>query len=233
MELPLKDIIVTQPFGVSYVDFYTALGLEGHNGIDFQLHTGCPVYAAHDGVVTRARKDSGGGVGIYICSTLRGEGIKTIYYHLQKCEVKRGDKVKCGQRIATGDNTGKYTTGSHLHFGLKEIYNGATINKDNGFNGAIDPAPFFEKNWDKSSAYHRYGRKQNWFAEFKMRFKNPWLHRQLNKRGLIRKVYNTEFINALVYGGWSFEDVTNPAFFLIWGFCKKDDYLKGYIPFKS
>ncbi len=54
LALPVKDILVNQPFGVNYVDFYKGLGLEGHNGIDFKTKIGCSVLAAHDGEVTYA-----------------------------------------------------------------------------------------------------------------------------------------------------------------------------------
>lgn len=232
LKLPVKDIFVTQPFGVNFVNFYTNLGLDGHNGIDFRARTGCKVYAAHDGLVVYSNKDSGGGEGIEIATTIDGPGYKTIYYHLEKRFVEESKEIKAGDLIGYADNTGKYTTGDHLHFGLKRIFNGVIIDFNNGFKGAIDPAPFFPKNWDKSNSYHRYGRKQNWLAEWKMRFKNPWLHRQLIKKGL-NPILGIEPINALVYGGWDFDSVINPAMFEIWGWCKKDEFVRGKINFLS
>lgn len=230
LKSPLKQIKVTQGWGFNYVDFYKKLGMLGHNGIDFRAKTGMMVYAAHNGVVQGAGTFSDGGIGVVILSQTVGTGIKTIYYHLQKTNVIQGQKVKAGDLIGFADNTGKYTTGSHLHFGLKETYNGKTINTDNGYRGAIDPAQYFEKNWDKSRAYHRYERDRDWPAEFKTRFKNAWLHKYLIKRG-INPILSGEKINAIVYGGWDIEAVINPAMFDNWSQLKKVEFLVGKKPF--
>lgn len=235
LSLPIRDVYITQPFGVNYLDFYKKLGLDGHNGIDFRAKKGCPVLASHSGKVLEASTDTSGGKQVILFNK---EGhFKTIYYHLLSFNVKTGDTVKEGQAIGKADNTGKYTTGDHLHFGLKMTdKNGDAINLDNGYRGAIDPAPFFELMvgyaWDKPSAYHRYGRKQDWKAEFNMRFMNPWLHKQLIKRGQLKKIFDTEFINALVYGGWDFDAVINPAMHYNWAYLKKSEYLKGERPFE-
>jgi len=227
---PVKDVYVTQPFGVNYVGFYQRLGLIAHNGTDFRARNGCPILASHDGVVTYAGRDSAGGIGIKVFN--RDYRCETFYYHNKKNIAKKDQSVKAGEVIALADNTGKYTTADHLHFALyKTDIDGNRLNRNNGYNGAIDPTEFFEKGWNKSSAYHRYGRKQNWQAEFKMRFKNLWLHRQLIARGNLKLVYDTEFINALVYGGWALEDVLNPAMRDNWAYLKKDEYTRGLRPF--
>jgi murein DD-endopeptidase MepM/ murein hydrolase activator NlpD len=214
--LPVRDVSVTQPFGVNYLDFYANLKMKGHNGIDFKARNGCPVLAAHGGIVSDCGTDSGGGNYVELDSA---EGYRTIYYHLKSIGVSKGHGVSAGFVIGTADNTGVYTTGDHLHFGLKEIKNGATINKDNGYNGAIDPAPFFALRygefWYKPAVYHRYGRKQEWLAEWTMRFKNAWLHRHLLKLGL-SPILGIEPINALVYGGWGIDEVLNPTMYQYW-----------------
>lgn len=233
LALPVKNIFVNQPFGVNYVGFYKKLGMKGHNGIDFKAEIGCPVYAAHGGTITYAGEDRSGGISVTITESLTGDSFKTIYYHLSKVLVQKGQPIGVGDKIGLSGNTGKYTTGPHLHFGLKMLKNGKTTNKYNGYFGAINPAHFFKKNWDKSASYHRYGRKANYWREFKMRFKNPWLHRQLYKRGQINKIYSNEFINALVYGGWGYKDVINPSLYVSgWGWLKKDEFIKGVRPFK-
>jgi len=30
LQLPVKDVLVTQPFGVNFLNFYVKLGLDGH-----------------------------------------------------------------------------------------------------------------------------------------------------------------------------------------------------------
>ncbi len=114
---------------------------------------------------------------------------------------------------------------------------GNTLNKGNGYNGAINPEPYFINQygdkWYKPASYHRYGRKQEWLAEWQMRFKNIWLHKQLIKIGQLYKIYDTEFINALVYGGWDFETVVNPAMHEIWGYLTKVQYQGEARPFSA
>jgi len=44
---------------------------------------------------------------------------QTVYYHLKSVNCSTGDYVKAGDIIGYADNTGKMTTGDHLHFGLK------------------------------------------------------------------------------------------------------------------
>jgi len=233
--LPVRDIRINQPFGANYLDFYKQWGFLGHNGVDFAAKTGCPVLACHDGLISYSGTDADGGVSVEIFN--EADQYKTIYYHLDRPEIniQKGIKVSAGQIIGYADNTGKYTTGDHLHFGMKFTdKDGNTINKNNGYQGAIDPTPYFINRygncWDKPAAYHRYGRKQVWLAEWTMRFKNVWLHKQLIKRGM-NPIWGIEPINALVYGGWDFETVINPAMYEIWSNLTKTQYTNGAIPF--
>lgn len=233
---PLKKTIITQPFGTNYLNFYSLLGLNGHNGLDFRARVGTKVYASHSGTITWAGKDSTGGIGVEILSEKHGEGFKTIYYHLSETFLQKGDTVIEGESIGLSGNTGKYTTGPHLHFGLKKTYNGITEDKHNGFWGAIDPYSYFPKNFDKSRAYHRYGRKRNWIAEFNMRFaphknEDRWskagrhIHK-LSERLKYSLPLSGEKINALIYGGWDLESIINPAMRENWQWYKKDEFLR-------
>lgn len=232
LKLPLKDVLITQRFGSNYLGFYKKMGLDGHNGLDWKAKTGCKLYACHGGLITYAGTDKDGGKSVTICNTVEGTGFKTIYYHLSKITVQKGQPIKSGDIIGNTGNTGKYTTGQHLHLGLKKIFDGQTIDYANGYKGAIDPSSYFKKNWDKSNSYHRYGRKGSYIAEIQVRFKNPWLHRYLIRRNMLNKIYDNEFINALVYGGWDIESVINEALYESWGWAKKDEILRGKINFK-
>lgn len=227
--LPLKFINVTQPFGVNYVDFYQKLGLKGHNGIDFRAYNGCDVFSMSDGVVTFAGMDGDGGISVTVTN---GNGYKINYYHLKDVSVKAGDFVLKGAKVGRADNTGKYTTGDHLHITLKFINGGKTLNVDNGYKGAVDPSIYLPKGWNLTPAYNRYGVKADYLAELNMRFKNIWLHKKLRAIGRLKLIYNTEFINKLVYGGWSFEEAMNESMDLIANYVKKDDFQNGIVPFK-
>jgi len=84
-----------------------------HKGMDLDLETGDPVYAAFDGIVRVVGWD-GGGFGRYIL--LRHyNGLETVYGHLSKQLVESGQLVKAGDQIGLGGNTGR-SFGSHLHY---------------------------------------------------------------------------------------------------------------------
>lgn len=152
---PVKEVFITQRFGEHAVD-YTQIGLQnGHNGYDYRASTGTEILAMHDGTVTFTGEDGGGGLTLVIRTDEMfeyngGESFfKTIYCHLKKdsFKVKPGDKVKAGQVVALANNTG-FSTGPHLHIGLKPIYKGEqdwqwfNLESQNGFFGAIDPTPY-------------------------------------------------------------------------------------------
>ena len=121
---------------------YAFLGLNGHNGLDIVYENGTEVFASHDGTIEFAGQDSytNGPAGLGI--VIKGDGFKTIYWHLLEFKVTPGQQVKAGQLIALGDNTG-FSSGPHLHWGIKLLDNsGNVLNRDNGFDGAIDPTPF-------------------------------------------------------------------------------------------
>lgn len=229
LRVPLEQVKVNQPFGVNFLDFYQQWGMKGHNGVDFSCKDNTPVYASHDGIVYYCGTDSTGGIEVDIWN--KENLYKTIYYHLKSYVVKQGDIVKAGDLIAYSDNTGKYTTGAHLHYGLKRTSEtGATINYGNGYNGAIDPSPYFvsayngfkigSKDYDKSRCYQRYYReaKRNLANEMKVAL---YIARRLGR------LPNNEEINAAIWGGWDIESIMNPSMYAIYSQLKKSEYLEG------
>ena len=83
-----------------------------HQGTDIACPIGTPVKA--DGIVTLA-----GGPYFYSGNMVvleHGHNLSTIYAHLDKVNVKAGDKVKQGDVIALSGKTGR-VTGPHLHWG--------------------------------------------------------------------------------------------------------------------
>lgn len=170
---PLKEISMTQSFGQNATELYSKLGMKGHSGIDFVALDGTPCYSAHDGRVTYAGYDGAGGLTIVIRTEQEFEDVngkpnywKTIYCHLKKgtLKVTGGQQVKVGQHIADCDNTGA-STGSHLHFGLKPIFKGEedwiweNADVNNGYRGAVDPTPYFEKSIDVFKSVIKSGQK--------------------------------------------------------------------------
>jgi len=83
-----------------------------HEGLDISAAIGTPVLAPADGVVVFADRESGFGKLIKIS---HGYGFTTLYGHLDRFEVKSGQKVARGQVIGKVGLTGR-STGSHLHY---------------------------------------------------------------------------------------------------------------------
>lgn len=88
-----------------------------HAGVDFSAPKGTPIYATGEGVVIKT-KHSRRGYGNTI-EIDHGYGYKTFYAHIFEIKVKRGEKVKRGQIIATVGNTGK-STAPHLHYEVRK-----------------------------------------------------------------------------------------------------------------
>jgi murein DD-endopeptidase MepM/ murein hydrolase activator NlpD len=153
----IKPSYVFQKFGKentypSVLALYNSLGLLGHNGWDFSAKDGDKIYwdCSLEGEVIGLSTDLNAGYGIEILTEENGKLHKHRFWHLRTdgILVKAGQKVGSGDLIALADNTGKYTTGTHLHRDLKEckrLPNGVleTLNTNNGYLGAIDLKPFY------------------------------------------------------------------------------------------
>ncbi|WP_251942433.1 M23 family metallopeptidase [Staphylococcus sp. Marseille-Q5304] len=85
-----------------------------HYGIDYDIPKKTPVKAASDGEVTRTFNDEYGGKVVQI-SEDNGRYYQW-YMHLNEIKVKEGQRVEAGEVIALSGNTGKKTSGPHLHF---------------------------------------------------------------------------------------------------------------------
>jgi murein DD-endopeptidase MepM/ murein hydrolase activator NlpD len=83
-----------------------------HRGIDYAAATGTPVYASGAGRVTAAGYTKANGNYVVI---QHGEAYVTKYLHLNRRNVKKGQRVKQKQIIGTVGSTG-YATGPHLHY---------------------------------------------------------------------------------------------------------------------
>ena len=120
---PLENAIVTGVYGSQRI-------LNGkpkwpHYGIDFAADQGTEIKAMLSGVATLVEPDL-----FYTGGTLifdHGHGISTLYMHMKKILVKKGQKVKQGDIIGTVGSTGR-STGAHLDVRL------------NWFNVRLDPA---------------------------------------------------------------------------------------------
>jgi murein DD-endopeptidase MepM/ murein hydrolase activator NlpD len=135
---PLPNGRMTLPFGPSNWGSRIVAGEPFHDGMDLATFCGDRVVAAHDGVVLAAgqRYDTQmgwlGDLQPYLdrleakglWSTLPivividdGNGYRSMYAHLSKAVVKKGDLVQAGDLIGYEGRTGR-ASGCHLHYGL-------------------------------------------------------------------------------------------------------------------
>lgn len=84
-----------------------------HYGIDFSMPVGSVVRAAASGIIVFADYTINDGYKIIISHS---RGYITVYKHLSQILKKERDYVKQGDIIGLSGNTGKLTTGPHLHF---------------------------------------------------------------------------------------------------------------------
>ncbi|MGL4883360.1 MAG: M23 family metallopeptidase [Waterburya sp.] len=97
--------------GVFADDYY-------HKGVDYAGATGSPVVAPAAGQVRLVgRENEGFHVHGNVVGIDHGQGVLSIFMHLQDINVVEGAMVKAGQQIGTVGATGA-STGPHLHWGL-------------------------------------------------------------------------------------------------------------------
>lgn len=88
-----------------------------HEGLDFSVPIGTPVYAVADGTVLTAHNVTDDGIsGKYV---LIGHGtFSSLYCHLDSLSTTKGDFVRVGQEVGKSGRTGIHYSGPHLHFGV-------------------------------------------------------------------------------------------------------------------
>ncbi|MEM1312381.1 MAG: M23 family metallopeptidase [Patescibacteria group bacterium] len=111
-----------------------------HAGVDFGYSIGTPIVSPFNGVVT------------YLADTVYGKvlvihhesiGIYTLYLHVDSFSVEKGNYIVAGQQIAISGNTGKYSTGPHLHYQILNEFKGINSNwKEN----TLDPLTSYNEN---------------------------------------------------------------------------------------
>ena len=107
----------TQAFGANPA-YYKSFGYKGHNGVDYAVKSGTPVYAADEGTVKFegwGQNHNWMGEPAGICILLNNVKSYSGYAHLSRTKVDIGQRVKKGQLIGYSGNTGA-STGAHLHF---------------------------------------------------------------------------------------------------------------------
>ena len=118
---PVSGYTISSPFGNRKSP--TAGASTYHRGVDMACPSGTPIYATRAGTVTVASYQAGG-AGYYV-SINHGDGFASIYMHMTRYVVSKGQTVTQGQLIGYVGSTG-ISTGPHLHFGVS--YGGTYVN---------------------------------------------------------------------------------------------------------
>jgi len=108
-----------------------------HEGIDLNCDYGTEVHSPGDGKVVAVERRAGFGLVVEID---HGFGYVTIYAHLSKTIVKKGNSVTRGQVIAKSGNSG-LSTGPHLHYEVH--HDGIRLDPTDFF---FDDLTFFDLN---------------------------------------------------------------------------------------
>ena len=120
-----------------------------HYGMDFSAKIGTEIYATGDGVISKVKR-SKRGYGNYV-KINHGFGYETLYAHMSKYIVKKGQKVKRGEVIGYVGNTG-ISTAPHLHYEVRK--DNKKINPVNFYYNDLTPEEY-EKMLEISSQYNQ------------------------------------------------------------------------------
>ncbi len=136
MPISNKDLSHTPSgFGMRMHPIYKIAKM--HSGMDFTSPSGTPIYATGDAIVELATGD-GSGYGNHVILD-HSYGYKTVYGHMSKILVIKGQKVLRGEKIGLVGSTG-LSTGPHCHYEV--IKNGQKINPVNYYFLDLSPQEY-------------------------------------------------------------------------------------------
>lgn len=111
LDLPVQGPL-SSPFGLKR--FFNQQPRKPHSGVDIAAAPGTPISAPAEGVVITTGDYFFNGNTVFID---HGQGLITMYCHMQKVSVTPGRRLKRGEIIGTVGNSGR-VTGPHLHWGV-------------------------------------------------------------------------------------------------------------------
>ena len=88
---------------------------EYHGGTDLKARSGDSIVATAEGYVYRTGRHGGFGNMVHL---IHPSGFETIYAHLSRIDVKKGQTVRAGDVLGKAGDTG-ITTGPHLHYEVR------------------------------------------------------------------------------------------------------------------
>ena len=111
---PLRGYAINSAFGLRRLASEAVA--RQHKGVDMAAPTGTSVFVACEGEVLRTGYDADG-YGRFI-EVQHPNGMTTLYAHLSRVDVAKGDRVAAEERIGLVGSTG-HSTGPHLHFEVR------------------------------------------------------------------------------------------------------------------
>jgi len=129
LNLPLKRPVegkIVSIYGLKR--FYNGEPRSPHRGVDFRGTAGELIHACNGGRVLLVDNHYFAGNSVYLD---HGCGIISVYFHLSKTSLEKGQWIDRGEKVGLIGATGR-ATGPHLHFGLYIL------------GQAIDPVPLFK-----------------------------------------------------------------------------------------
>jgi murein DD-endopeptidase MepM/ murein hydrolase activator NlpD len=110
---PLPGKEITTSFGMRRI--INNIPKNPHTGVDLSAEEGEPVRAPNDGVAVLVEEQFFSGNSVVLD---HGQGIHTMFFHLSKVNVHRGQAVRKGDVIGFVGSTGR-VTGACLHWGVR------------------------------------------------------------------------------------------------------------------
>lgn len=95
-----------------------------HSGLDVVVKRGTPIKSSAQGVVLTVDEYFFNGKTVFVD---HGNGLITMYCHLDRIDVKPGEAVRKGQRLGLAGKTGR-ASGPHLHWSV--VLNGAMVDPE-------------------------------------------------------------------------------------------------------
>ncbi|HEY0598706.1 M23 family metallopeptidase [Brevundimonas sp.] len=134
---PLRGYAINSAFGLRRLAGEARA--RQHKGVDMAAPQGTSVFVACEGEVLRTGYDADG-YGRFI-EVRHPNGMSTLYAHLSRIDVARGDRVAADEQIGLVGSTGR-STGPHLHFEVRRDQ--AQVNPTSvlgqAFEIVVDPA---------------------------------------------------------------------------------------------
>jgi len=115
MARPTSPLSLSRPVVAPLGDGFGPRGDSFHAGLDLTAPAGAVIGAARAGRVTWAGPRGSFGNAVVIA---HGAGVRTLYAHMSRIDVRLGDRVSTGTQLGHVGSTGR-VTGPHLHFEVR------------------------------------------------------------------------------------------------------------------